>query len=271
MREFKEKSFREKETQHLLNTSLGLSWTLPVSTQPLNVVGGKALVVSLLQMRNLKVSLDEPAQGYLALSRADWVSLSYIPLLPWSFPALTHSPMPWNSNRHGLGPDQSPWVSGHSRKDCFHEGNMGTSISEKTFAVVVLVTKLCLAFATSGTVATQAPLSMRFPRQEHWSGLPFPPAYLSHPGLEPKSPELAGRFFTIEPPGKPREQVETRKLPYHSSVIKKIIIIKQMNTEKLASLLCSKLWGKAEKSVEEFFLDLHCCSWGLHPRQETAL
>ena len=106
MREFKEKSFREKETQHLLNTSLGLSWTLPVSTQPLNVVGGKALVVSLLQMRNLKVSLDEPAQGYLALSRADWVSLSYIPLLPWSFPALTHSPMPWNSNRHGLGPDQ---------------------------------------------------------------------------------------------------------------------------------------------------------------------
>ena len=83
---------------------------------------------------------------------------------------------------------------------------MGTSISEKTFVAVVLVTKLCLALATPGTVATQAPLSVGFPRQEHWSGLPFPPpAYLSHPGIEPKSPALAGRFFTTEPPGKPRE------------------------------------------------------------------
>ena len=31
------------------------------------------------------------------------------------------------------------------------------------------------SFATSCTVAYQAPLSMRFPRQENWSGLPFPP------------------------------------------------------------------------------------------------
>ena len=28
--------------------------------------------------------------------------------------------------------------------------------------------------ATPWTVARQAPLSMEFPRQEHWSGLPFP-------------------------------------------------------------------------------------------------
>ena len=30
-------------------------------------------------------------------------------------------------------------------------------------------------FVTPGTVAHQAPLSMGFPRQEYWSGLPFPP------------------------------------------------------------------------------------------------
>ena len=30
------------------------------------------------------------------------------------------------------------------------------------------------SFATLQTVACQAPLSMRFPRQEYWSGLPFP-------------------------------------------------------------------------------------------------
>ena len=33
------------------------------------------------------------------------------------------------------------------------------------------------------TVACQAPLSMRFPWQEYWSGLPFPPpGDLSNPG-----------------------------------------------------------------------------------------
>ena len=37
-----------------------------------------------------------------------------------------------------------------------------------------------------------------FSRQEYWSGLPFPsPGHLSHPGIEPMSPALAGKFFTI--------------------------------------------------------------------------
>ena len=48
---------------------------------------------------------------------------------------------------------------------------------------------------------------MGFPRQEYWSGLPFPsPGDLSDPGIEPVSPAfpaLAGGFFTTEPPGKP--------------------------------------------------------------------
>ena len=59
-------------------------------------------------------------------------------------------------------------------------------------------------FATPGTVARQAPLSMGFPRQEYWSGLPFPsPGDLPDPGNESESPALVGRFFTTEPPGKP--------------------------------------------------------------------
>ena len=41
-------------------------------------------------------------------------------------------------------------------------------------------------FATLGTVAHQVPLFTGFPRQEYWSGLPFPsPGYLPHPGFEP--------------------------------------------------------------------------------------
>ena len=42
---------------------------------------------------------------------------------------------------------------------------------------------------TSWTVARQAPLSMGFPRQEYWSGLPFPPpGNLPSLGIEPESP-----------------------------------------------------------------------------------
>ena len=60
-------------------------------------------------------------------------------------------------------------------------------------------------FTTPWTVACQAPLSIGFPRQESWSGLPFPfPGDLPDPGIEPRSPvspALTGRFFTTEPPG----------------------------------------------------------------------
>ena len=54
-------------------------------------------------------------------------------------------------------------------------------------------------FVTPWSVAHQAPLSMGLPRQEYWSGLPFPPpGHLPYPGVDPMSPELAGRFFTME-------------------------------------------------------------------------
>jgi len=52
-------------------------------------------------------------------------------------------------------------------------------------------------------IACQAPLSIRFSRQEYWSGLPFPsPWDLTDPGVKHRYPALqvdscvAGRFFT---------------------------------------------------------------------------
>ena len=63
-------------------------------------------------------------------------------------------------------------------------------------------------FATPQTVAGQGPLPLGFPRQEYWSGLPFPsPEALPDPGIEPVSPSLAGRLLTTEPPGKPPGQL----------------------------------------------------------------
>ena len=44
-------------------------------------------------------------------------------------------------------------------------------------------------FETPWTVACQAPLFMRFSRQEYWSGLPCPPlGYLPNSGIELMSP-----------------------------------------------------------------------------------
>ena len=56
-------------------------------------------------------------------------------------------------------------------------------------------------FVTPWTVTHQAPLFMRFSRQEYWSGLPDPPpGDLPDPGIEPKSPAppaLAGGFLSL--------------------------------------------------------------------------
>ena len=57
-------------------------------------------------------------------------------------------------------------------------------------------------FATSWTVAYQAPLSMGFSRQEYWSGLPFPSlGDLPNPGIKPVSPALQADTLPSEPPG----------------------------------------------------------------------
>jgi len=53
---------------------------------------------------------------------------------------------------------------------------------------------------------------MGFPRQEYWSGLPFPsPEDLLNSGIKTKSPASADGFFTTEPPGKPRENLRLHK------------------------------------------------------------
>ena len=64
------------------------------------------------------------------------------------------------------------------------------------------------SFAAPWTVARQPPLSMGFPRQEYWTGLPFlSSGGLPNPGIELAFPALAGGFFIAEPPGKPAWQM----------------------------------------------------------------
>ena len=61
-----------------------------------------------------------------------------------------------------------------------------------------LVTKSCPSLGTPWPVVHQAPLSMGFPRQEHWSGLPFPPPGESS---QPRNRTFADGLLTTEPPG----------------------------------------------------------------------
>ena len=72
-------------------------------------------------------------------------------------------------------------------------------------------------FATSWTVTLQTPLSMGFPRQENWSGLPFPfPQDLLDSGIKLSSlvsPALQADSLPLVPPGKTKQH--GRALKYY--------------------------------------------------------
>ena len=68
----------------------------------------------------------------------------------------------------------------------------------------------CLVTQTTPwTVARQAPLSMKFSRQENWSGLSFPsPGDLPDPRIEPRFPALQADSLPSQPPGKPPIKID---------------------------------------------------------------
>ena len=62
------------------------------------------------------------------------------------------------------------------------------------------------------TVAHQGPLSLRYSRQEYWSGLPFPsPGDLPDAGVEPGSSALQADSLPTEPQGKPSHHVTSQQ------------------------------------------------------------
>ena len=81
--------------------------------------------------------------------------------------------------------------------------------------------------ATPWTVARQAPLSMEFSRQEHWSRWPSSsPGDLPDPGIKPRSSSLQANSLPSETPGKPiLSEVRKRKanrIWYHLYVGSKV-------------------------------------------------
>ena len=76
------------------------------------------------------------------------------------------------------------------------------SYSSKVHVCVLSCFSCVLLFATLWTVALQAPLSMGFSRQEHWSGVPCPPPVdLSSSGIDPVSLSSLCDPKDCSPPG----------------------------------------------------------------------
>ena len=82
------------------------------------------------------------------------------------------------------------------------EGQSRPSLASLAWLSCHLVAQSCPSLCDPmdwWALALEAPLSMGFHRQEYWTGLPFPPAGdLLDPGVKPRSPVLAGGFFTAE-------------------------------------------------------------------------
>ena len=108
------------------------------------------------------------------------------------------------------------------------------------------VPQLCPTLCDPHTIACQAPLSMKFSRQEYWSGLSLPiPGYLLNPGIKPaflSSPALTGGFFitsatsTEIPPHKqiiPLRRAKKKKCFTRQSSHFRRMKMKQWNSERL--------------------------------------
>ena len=79
-------------------------------------------------------------------------------------------------------------------------------------------------FSTPWTIVHQAPLSMKFSRQEYLSGLPFPSlGHLFYPGIEPGSPTLQTDSLQSEPRRKPKYVWYLHFLLHYSNLTNPII------------------------------------------------
>ena len=93
-------------------------------------------------------------------------------------------------------------------------------------------------FATPWTETSQAPLSVRFFKQEYWSELPFPPpGDLPDPGIKPASPgppTLAGGFLPL----------------CHLTIYREIVRISEFGR-------VARYRGIAQKSISMYVPDLY--------------
>ena len=76
------------------------------------------------------------------------------------------------------------------------------------------------SFCDPRTVACQTLLSMGFPRQEYWSGLPFrSPGDLPNSGMDPTSPALQADSLPLSHQGSPKVYISVIKFSFIFMII----------------------------------------------------
>ena len=95
--------------------------------------------------------------------------------------------------------------------------------------------------------------------------LPFPSSgVLPNPGIEPASPALAGRFFTMEPPGKPYVQILS-STPYRRTQWHPTPVLLPGKSHGRRSLVGCSPWDLEESDKTErphFHFSLSCIGEG---------
>ena len=88
-------------------------------------------------------------------------------------------------------------------------------------------------------MSCQAPLSMEFPKQEYWSGLPFPPGDLPDPRIELRFSSLQADSLPTEPLRKPNQKEKKELKPKE---LKLTLILKtfQAYLSSIEFVSCSK-------------------------------
>ena len=132
---------------------------------------------------------------------------------------------------------QCKWIDTQIRNRLTNIGNKLTVTKgdKKKVLVAQLYPTICNPRLPWGwTVAHQASLSMGFPREEYWSGLPFP--FLGDspdPGIKPGFPTLQANSLPSEPPGKPYQR--WRETSWESGINKLLNIKEKSNKDLLYS------------------------------------
>ena len=125
----------------------------------------------------------------------DWVTFTFTFCL---HVVVIRTSQPIQNTTLGAPPDVAPTSPSGASAD--RQGDL--LISRGPIARLLVVVFSCYvvssSFATPRIAAHRAPLCMGLPRQEYWSGFPFPsPGALPDPGIEPASPTLPGGLLPL--------------------------------------------------------------------------
>ena len=141
----------------------------------------------------------------------DWTLISYIGRCILYQCATWEAPNRWESQVFGLKSTTTANSILNKLKN-----NIAVLCNESVVCPVCLIAQSCLTLCDPRDCGLTCPWG--FSRQEHWSGLPWPPpGDLPKPGIKSRSPALQTDSLSTELPGKP-ENTGVGSLSLHQGI-----------------------------------------------------